>query len=257
MDQQTKNPEPQNSQTSNIVVGGEPPVITAQPQKPEKPGKKWVVIFTVLGIANFLMIVIPWLITISLIRESSTPGSETGLFFLVLLPVYVVGFFVGILNVVLILRYFSKFKPRKKVRIMGWVVIAATAILVLLPGGLILRNNLGLIINPKGTFNNIQKQAVSKFPPETETFQNITPAEATTMINNCQLHGFYYGSENNSDNGGGGNLSPTGVVLTIINGSPYRISIADNLIPTLVPIATAAQKTCPSLQIFNDANNAQ
>jgi hypothetical protein len=46
-------------------------------------------------------------------------------------------------------------------------------------------------------------------------------------------------------------------VLTKVDGQPYRISIADRLIPELVPIAREAQKTCVNPQFWHDGNYEQ
>lgn len=51
--------------------------------------------------------------------------------------------------------------------------------------------------------------------------------------------------------------SATGVVLVKIDGEPYRISIADRLVPELVPIAREAQKSCASPQFWHDGTYEQ
>lgn len=83
----------------------------------------------------------------------------------------------------------------------------------------------------------------------------ITKAQAIQLLNDCQLKGFYYTNQtDDSDkaNGGWGELSTTGVVLTKVDGKPYRISIADRHIEELVPIARKAQRKCSDPQFWHD-----
>ncbi len=86
----------------------------------------------------------------------------------------------------------------------------------------------------------------------------ITKEEAIQLLKTCQLKGFYYTNQTDKSdpsNGGWGELSSTGVVLTKIDGKPYRISIADKLVNELVPIARQAQKTCNgSPQFWHNGN---
>ena len=73
----------------------------------------------------------------------------------------------------------------------------------------------------------------------------ITKDDAIALLNSCQLRGFYYTNQTSpKEDGNWAESSSTGVVLTKIDGKPYRISIADRLVPELVPIARQAQKTC-------------
>lgn len=88
----------------------------------------------------------------------------------------------------------------------------------------------------------------------------ITKKEAIQLLKSCKLKGLYYTNQtdkSNPANGGWGELSSTGVVLTKINGQPFRISIADKLVSELVPIAREAQKTCDRLQFWHDGRYEQ
>lgn len=93
------------------------------------------------------------------------------------------------------------------------------------------------------------QQAIDNANPE------ITKEEAIELLKTCQLSGFYYTSQtgkSDSANSGRVELSSTGVVLTTVSGKPHGISIADRLIPELLPIARQAQKTCGNLQFWYD-----
>ena len=98
--------------------------------------------------------------------------------------------------------------------------------------------------------NQLRQQSKQKIQAQQQQFATdnanpeITKDEAIALLNSCQLSGFYYTNQTDKSDGEWGELSSTGVVLTKINGKPYRISIADRLVPELVPIARQAQKTC-------------
>ena len=96
-----------------------------------------------------------------------------------------------------------------------------------------------------------QEFAVDNANPE------ITKEEAITLIQSCKLKGFYYTKETEKEHGTSPAISATGIVLTKIDGEPYRISIADSLVDELVPIAREAQKTCGGPQFWHDGRYEQ
>lgn len=109
----------------------------------------------------------------------------------------------------------------------------------------------------------LSEQSKQKIQQHVQQFQTdnaspqITDQQAIQLLQACQLKGFYYTKQTDKSGGGWGELSTTGVVLTKINGKPYRISIADRLIPELVPIARKAQLTCGGPQFWHDGNYEQ
>lgn len=90
--------------------------------------------------------------------------------------------------------------------------------------------------------------------------EEITVEKTKELLGACKLFGFYYTGQTegvNKQEGNWGELSTTGVVLTYIDNEPYRVSIADRLIPELVPAAREAQKVCPDLQFWHDGKYEQ
>lgn len=101
------------------------------------------------------------------------------------------------------------------------------------------------------------KQQINKDSDEFERgVVEISNSEAEELLLSCKLRGFFYTNQTNKNDGEWGELSDSGVVLTRVEGKPYRISIADKLIPELVPIAREAQKKCGGWpQFFHDGIN--
>lgn len=116
------------------------------------------------------------------------------------------------------------------------------------------------VVAPK-RIDELSERSRQKFEEQDRQFAaanakpEITKEEAIELLKSCKLKGFYYTNQTDKSdpaNGGWGELSSTGVVLTKVDGQPYRISIADKLIPELVPIAREAQKTCGGPQFWHD-----
>lgn len=95
----------------------------------------------------------------------------------------------------------------------------------------------------------------------------ITVEQATDILNNCKVIGFYYTNQASQDVPPENKFNPflrveestTGIVLvSYIQGDrPIRMHIADRMIETMVPIARNAQKFCSDLQFWHDGNYEQ
>jgi hypothetical protein len=81
----------------------------------------------------------------------------------------------------------------------------------------------------------------------------ITVPEAKQMLTSCKVSFFTYTAQTDRDNKMWGELSTTGVVLSYQDNKPRDMSIADRLVPELLPIALEArkQKTC-GLRTWHD-----
>jgi hypothetical protein len=121
------------------------------------------------------------------------------------------------------------------------------------------------VVAPKH-IKQLSQQTQQNFEAEQRQFEadnakpEISKDEAVQLLQSCQLNGFYYTNQTDKSdpaNGGWGELSSTGIVLTKVDGKPYRISIADRLISELVPIAREAQRTCGKPQFWHDGSYEQ
>jgi hypothetical protein len=224
---------------------------------PQPKPSKWRYLFIVLavlqvaGIAGFFSI----LQTASETAQSGASGSEfIALFAFALVP------FLGLLaliNLIGLITYVIKRKPR---RVVGWIFTALSFLLsgVLFAYGAYATYQMRVAIPNQE--NQAAQQRKEEFKKDAEQFAKdnakpeITKEQAIELLQTCQLSGFYYTNQNDRDSGNWGELSSTGVVLTKINGKPFRISISDKLVPELVPVAREAQKKCGSPELWHDGS---
>lgn len=235
----------------------EPPVkptnITFNDQ-PERKPSKWRYFFIVLGIIQITGVAIFFLIMIGLAQDAKQGASGTEFIALALYATLVPAVaFVALINFIGLPIYMIKHKPRPVGLAFSIVSLVISTILVLFGAFMVYQIAFTHPQIERRSFDRLEKKqkqfAADNAKPE------ITKEEAIELLKACQLNGFYYTNQTDKNNGGWGELSSTGVVLTKIDGEPYRISIADRLIPELVPIARETQKTCGIPQIFNDGRD--
>lgn len=83
-------------------------------------------------------------------------------------------------------------------------------------------------------------------------YKSLTVEEATKILDNCRVIGFYYPDPREDDPLITESLSKTGIIVVTDNdGKPIRIHIDQSQVATMVPIARNAQKTCKDLQFWN------
>jgi len=216
------------------------------PNPPPKPSK-WRYVFIILvllqvaGIAGFISI----LQGAFEVAESGASGSEfIGLIAFALAP------FLGLLAFVTLVGLIIFTIKRRPRSIVGWVFAIAAILLSFVVsscGAYILYQ---FRVAAPSQAHQEQQRRGEEYKKQADEFAQdnakpeITKEEAISLLQTCQLSGFYYTKQTDRDGGNWGELSTTGVVLTKIDGRPFRISIADKLIPELVPIAREAQKHC-------------
>jgi len=228
------------------MVNGQPftpaPISESQfAQEMAPKPSKWRYFLIVLGILQALGIAL-------FLSIMAGIGGQTGsefialLLFVTLVPVLGI---LALINLIGLPRYMAKQKPKGKALIFS--IISLLISLLLFAYGAYTVYQLQVAARHVSTVSSQSQQkiqdkqlqfAVDNAKPE------ITKDEAIQLLKSCSLKGFYYTAQTDRDGGGWGELSTTGVVLTKVDGVPYRISIADKLIPELVPIAREAQKTC-------------
>lgn len=250
-------PQPSNGQLQVGVTG-------ASIGSAEK-SKGWKIFFILLAIINILYI--PLLILTTVL------GSYAYALLLIFTPLFFPSFALddlypyvasGILVIDVLALSLFIFKRRPKEKGLVIATIVALILILMLQGVFALQKIegglpglLGLdpsISGKKKSEQRRQEFAAANAKPE------ITKEEAIQLLKTCKLKGFYYTNQTDKSdpaNGGWGELSSTGVVLTKVDGQPYRISIADKLIPELVPIAREAQKTCANPQFWHDGTYEQ
>jgi len=230
-------------------------------QMPVRKPSKWRYFFIALGIMQILGVILFFLIMSWAVRQANAGVSGTefvGLaLFFTLVPA--VGL-IALVNIIGLPIYVIKQKPKGK-----WFVLCILSVAISLMPAFYGAYSFYLI---KVAVPEQSQEVDTKIRKESEASRQafasdnsnpeITKEETIELLKTCQLSGFYYTNQTEKDEyGGWGELSSTGVVLTKIDGKPYRVSIADRLVPELVPIAREAQKTCDGPQFWHDGNYEQ
>ncbi len=223
-------------------------------ETPRKPSK-WRYLFIALGILQIFGIAI-FIATVTSAYNLAKHG-VSGTEFLVLILLTTVVPAVGLIAIINIIGL-PIFVIKNKVRGIGLVLCIISFAISIIPaiyGGYTMYQL--RVEAPKqrkaenDKLNNDIAQREHAFKVDNSK-PEISEAEAIKLLNSCQLKGFYYTNQTTRDDGGWGELSSTGVVLTKVNGQPYRISIATRLESTLIPIARKAQKKCGGPQFWHD-----
>lgn len=264
-------PPPQTQSTTTNqqpagVVNGRPIYGTTTPmsrseleQLSEKKPSKWRYFFMILGILQAAGVALFFLVMLWASQQAKAGVSGTEFIALILFVTVVPAVaIISLINLIGLPIYMRKSKPHGKGLVLNIVSLVISTLLVLYGA----YNVYGLYFYPK----KLSEESRQKFEQQDREFAaanakpEITKEEAIQLLKSCKLKGFYYTNQTDKSdpaNGGWGELSSTGVVLTKVDGQPYRISIADKLIPELVPIAREAQKTCGGPQFWHDGTYEQ
>lgn len=246
------------------MVNGQPfqqaPISSSQfEQMANQKPSKWRYFFIVIGILQAAGVALFLLVMLWAAQQAKSGVSGTEfialILFVTVVPVVAV---ISLINLIGLPIYMRKQKLHGKRLIFAIISLAISALLVLYGA----YNVYGLTVYPK----KLSEESRQKSEQRQQEFAaanakpEITKEEAIQLLKTCKLKGFYYTNQTDKSdpaNGGWGELSSTGVVLTKVDGQPYRISIADKLIPELVPIAREAQKTCGGPQFWHDGTYEQ
>ncbi|MGI9027757.1 MAG: hypothetical protein ACR2FM_02855 [Candidatus Saccharimonadales bacterium] len=247
------------------VVNGQPytpttPMSSSQiEQLSDQKPSKWRYFFIVLGILQAAGVALFLLVMLWASQQAKAGVSGTEFIALILFVTVVPAVaIISVVNLIGLPIYMRKHKPHGKRLVLSILSLVISALLALYGA----YNVYGLYIYPK----KLSEQSRQKSEQRQQDFAaanskpEITKEEAIQLLKTCKLKGFYYTSQTDKSdpaNGGWGELSSTGVVLTKVDGQPYRISIADKLIAELVPIAREAQKTCANPQFWHDGTYEQ
>lgn len=227
-------------------------------QLSEQKPSKWRYFFIVLGVLQALGVAMFFGIMSSIAGQT---GGEFVALLLFVTLVPAVGL-IALINLIGLPIYMRKNKPHGKGLVFSIISLVISVILALYGAYSVYQMRVAV---PKH-INELSEQSRQKSEQRQQEFATanakpeITKEEAIQLLKTCKLKGFYYTNQTDKSdpaNGGWGELSSTGVVLTKVDGQPYRISIADKLIPELVPIAREAQKTCGGPQFWHDGTYEQ
>ena len=261
--QQAQNPTPtvQPSLQPAAVVNGQPftPTTPSPGSQLEQKPSKWRYFFIVIGILQAAGIALFLVVMLWAAQQAKAGVSGTEFIALILFVTVVPAVAViSLINLIGLPIYMRKQKLHGKRLAFAIISLALSGLLVLYGA----YNVYGLTVYPK----KLSEESRQKSEQSQQEFAaanakpEITKEEAIDLLKTCKLKGFYYTNQTDKSdpaNGGWGELSTTGVVLTKVDGQPYRISIADRLIPELVPIAREAQKTCANPQFWHDGTYEQ
>ncbi len=249
-----------SSQPATVVNGRSfTPTSLMSGNQIEQKLSKWRTFFIVIGFLQAAGIALFLLVMLWAAQQAKAGVSGTEFIALILFVIVVPAVAViSVVNLIGLPIYMRKQKLHGKRLIFAILSLAISTLLVLYGA----YNIYGLTVSTKKLLDESgqkseqrqQEFAASNAKPE------ITKEEAIELLMTCKLKGFYYTNQTDKSdpaNGGWGEVSSTGVVLTKVDGQPYRISIADRLIPELVPIAREAQKTCTNPQFWHDGTYEQ
>lgn len=244
-------PPPATLNESTKQVKSEKPFRSPFEDAFNKKPSKWRFFYIALGILQVLGIGLLVFIMFSIAGQT---GSE--FIALALLMTYVPAMgIIALLNLIGLPIYMYRNRPRR-----AWLVLSILSLLV------------SVAIVGFGAFNIYQlmmasrynvNQFATKSAEHEKQFSSdnvkpeITKEEAIELLKSCQIKSFYYTSQAETENHGNTQIpaaetTTTGVVLVKVDGKPYRIHIADRLIPELVPIARESQKVCGGPQFWHD-----
>ncbi|MFZ1301707.1 MAG: hypothetical protein WAQ27_04025 [Candidatus Microsaccharimonas sp.] len=246
--QQQPDIDSQPTQPTPPVFGGE-----YVPEPPKKPSK-WRYVFValaciqVLGVGVFL---------VSLILSSGLVGSIINIMLLLaLIPILLA---TALLNAVGLPIYIAKCKP-KGAWFASSIVSLVISAMIIAYGGYI---GFQLFVASPMQIRQLSEESRQKIIEQDKKYAEenaepeITKERAISLLKDCKLKGFYYTQETEEEHNTTPATSSTGIVLTVVDGEPYRINIADRLIGELVPIAREAQKTCADPQFWHDGQYEQ
>lgn len=225
-----------------------------------KKPSKWRYFFIFLGAVQVLGVALFFLIIAQAVQDANAGVSGTEYIALILFVTLVPATgIVAFINLIGLPIYMVKNKPSGKGLIFSVMSLIFSLVLALYGAYSIYELRIALPAQEKKWSEQSRKEseARDKQFAEDNAKPEITKEDAISLLKNCQLKGFYYTNQTDKENGGWGELSSTGIVLTKIDGMPYRISIADRHIPELVPIAREAQKTCGGPQFWHDGSYEQ
>lgn len=227
---------------------------------PKKPSK-WHYLFIVLGILQISGIALFFLIIAWAIQQANAGVSGTEFIGIVVVATLLP--FVGLIafiNLIGLPIYMLKHKPRGKGLVFSILSLLISIILAFYGADAVYQTR---VVAPRH-IEQLSRQLDQEAQEQQRQFAadnanpEITKDEAIQLLQTCQLKGFYYTDQTDKSDGGWGELSTTGVVLTKVDGKPYRISIVDRLVPELVPIARQAQQTCAGQpQFWHDGHYEQ
>ncbi|MBP6880842.1 hypothetical protein KBC31_04415 [Candidatus Saccharibacteria bacterium] len=210
---------------------------------------------TVQTISIATILAVDLLIFLITLSSGSSTGSEfLGLQYLI--PAAFGIFVSSLINLFIIPLYILRNKPQGKRLVYVCLYLLVSIIVFAVPlYGLFQSNNYTPPDYEKNYSESADERTVEdnddKIEPKDE-YSEISKENVVELLETCQVGEFFYTNQTNIYNHNRGELSSTGAVLVEQKDVPTRISIADRLIPELLPVAREAQKNCDELVIYRD-----
>lgn len=248
---------PQSVPNATVFVNGQAAqAITPIPAKKIPKGRDFFIflgVFQVLGVAGFFS-------TMTVLAIESKAG-QSGLeflalpLFIIMIPAIVIVAGVNLIGLPFYIRYQ---KPRG--RNLALFVLSFLISCTLFFGGAYFTYQQYTSVNHIIDESNRKSAQSDREYAIANADSEITKEQAIDLLQTCKLRDFYYTAQtvkNDPSRGGWGELSSTGVVLMKLGGKPDAISIADQLIPELVPIARDAQRKCYGPGFWHDGSREE
>jgi len=241
-----------NGFLGQVAVSGQPPApqpvpANQQHQAPVQKRSKWHAFFMIINIVLAATVALFFLLFLAI---GGKPGSEfIGIFFeITIVPIIGVA---ALINLIGLPIYFSKKRPRGKSRLFLFIAFLISIVLFFFIAigayGFVtaFRSEKMIATQQEKLVEEENKQYDKEFAAENPRPER-SKEEAIQLIQSCVVEKLFYAYQNNNNRQSGewGELSSTGAVVTVIDGKPSMMSIADRLVPELLPIAQEAQKTC-------------
>jgi hypothetical protein len=235
------------------------PLVTADDSR-HTGAKIYVVISLVVLIFG---VVLPFVYLLSLAGQT---GSE--FIALLFIPLFIAGGLMGIANLFILPRFLIKktFTGGFKALAIGLFVMS---IFIGLFGALQIVGVFASIHTVNKSHDESKKMAQYYSNQEATARSDVGVDEATTMLNSCEVVGFYYTKQDGKNGAENAEASSTGILVYHIPASyggvttpsstdagKYRMHIADRMVSTMVPIARTAQHTC-GIQFWHDGDYEQ
>ena len=179
-------------------------------------------------------------------------------------PIFAANGVLGLVSLFVVARALAKRLLVDKFKKFGItvLVLSVIAVLVSMPAFMVLKANHD---------ETVKGQKMSQYYKQAEAAarSEATVAQATKLLNDCQVFGFYYTGQNGKDGAENAEATKTGILLYKMSASydgtttpassdagKYRMHIADRMIDTMVPLARKAQQTC-GIQFWHDGSYEQ
>lgn len=243
-----------------------PAIITGAPDGEQKPPirqgmKAYIATSAIVIIGTLATFILGWLI---LAQKAKQGVSGTEFIFLLLIPFFLLAVIMSIANVFVIPRALSRHSFTSGWKKMAKIVFRVSAVVVAIGLAVIVLNIIALVklriddaAQNKLLAKQVAEDRITMVPKEQ------TVAEATTLLKECKIFGFYYPGEVKSENYVqyldsdtlAAEHASTGIItVKLPRTNQYRLHVAVREQMNLVPVARSVQQKCNGPQFWHDGS---